>query len=160
MSVASIWTPGILGRLLFRLLLLVVVLACGRESGVADTTAPGGQRIIHESWTFKDGAPEAVAALAQTADGYLWLGTEFGLFRFDGIRFERFLSPVGDQLMSTNIATLFADSTGGLWVGYLFGGVSFVKNGKVKNFPETVAPTKSLLGFAEEIGRASCRERV
>jgi signal transduction histidine kinase/ligand-binding sensor domain-containing protein len=150
MSVASIWTPGILGRLLFRLLLLVVVLACGRESGVADTTAPGGQRIIHESWTFKDGAPEAVAALAQTADGYLWLGTEFELFRFDGIRFERFLSPVGDQLMSTNIATLFADSTGGLWVGYLFGGVSFVKNGKVKNFPETVAPTKSLLGFAED----------
>ena len=149
MSVAWLRTPEILGRLPFRLLLLVMLTTCLCQWPMA-ASEPETQRIIHESWTFKDGAPEAVAALAQTADGYLWLGTEFGLFRFDGTRFERFRSRLGDQLMSTNIATLFADSAGGLWVGYLFGGVSFVKNGTVKNFSETVAPTKTLLGFAED----------
>ena len=97
---------------------------------------PGDQRIIHESWTFKDGAPDAVWALAQTADDYLWLGTAAGLYRFDGIRFELFRSPFGDQLLTNNISWLFAPPTGGLWVGNVTGGVSFLKNGRITNFPE------------------------
>ena len=89
-------------------------------------------RIIHQSWTFKDGAPESVETLAQTIDGYLWLGTPSGLFRFDGIRFELFRSPFGDQLPSTNVSALFAPASGGLWIGYRFGGFSFLKNGKLQ----------------------------
>src|SRR5271157_2312684 len=147
MSVAPIWAPRILDRLPFRLLLLVVVSACGCQSAVADTTAPGGQRIIHESWTFKDGAPEGVRAFAQSADGYLWVGAPSGLFRFDGVRFELFRSPSGDQLLSTNVSALFAPATGGLWVGYLFGGFSFLKNGRVTNFAES---TTTILGFAQD----------
>jgi len=104
--------------------------------GMAETAAPQAQRIIHESWTFKEGAPAAVWALAQTADGYLWLGTAAGLYRFDGIRFELFRSPFGDHLLTNNIAWLFAPPTGGLWVGNVNGGVSFLKNGRVINFPE------------------------
>ena len=78
---------------------LRVVLAIGAASftglgATAQTPVPDAQRIIHESWTFKDGAPESVQGLAQTADGYLWLGTPSGLFRFDGVRFELFR--VGD----------------------------------------------------------------
>ena len=57
-----------------------------------------------------------------------------GLFRFDGVRFELFRSPFGDQLLSTNVSALFAPPTGGLWVGYRFGGFSFLKNGKLTNF--------------------------
>ncbi len=59
---------------------------------MAQAAAPQSQRIIHESWTFKHGAPEGVSALAQTADGFLWLGAPAGLFRFDGVRFEPFRS--------------------------------------------------------------------
>src|SRR5271157_4749873 len=147
MSVAPIWAPRILDRLPFRLLLLVVVSACGCQSAVADTTAPGGQRIIHESWTFKDGAPEGVSALAQTADGFLWLGAPAGLFRFDGVRFEPFRSPFGDQLLSTYVFALFAPPTGGLWVGYAFGGFSFIKNGRVTNFAHD---TGSVYSFAQD----------
>ena len=111
---------------------------------------PEGQRIIHQSWTFKEGAPESVEALAQTADGYLWLGTPSGLFRFDGIRFELFRSPFGDQLPSTNVSALFAPATGGLWVGYRFGGFSFLKNGKVTNFMNLPVPTGTVQGFAQD----------
>src|SRR5208282_310250 len=136
MSVAPNWMPRILDRRFFRLVLIVLVVACAWQWAMAQTTVPGDQRIIHESWTFKDGAPDAVWALAQTADDYLWLGTAAGLYRFDGIRFELFRSPFGDQLLTNNIAWLFAPPTGGLWVGNVTGGVSFVKNGRVTNFPE------------------------
>jgi signal transduction histidine kinase/streptogramin lyase len=129
-------TVKILGRRLLRLVLIVLVAGCGWQRARAEVAVPGDQRIIHESWTFKDGAPDAVWALAQTTDGYLWLGTASGLYRFDGIRFELFRSPFGDQLLTNNIAWLFAPPTGGLWVGNVTGGVSFVKNGRVKNFPE------------------------
>src|SRR3954451_19169066 len=92
------------------------------------TPVPDAQRIIHESWTFKDGAPGSIQSLAQTSDGYLWLGTLSGLFRFDGSRFERFGSGDGDPLTWTSIPALFAPTTGGLWIGYAYGGFSFLKN--------------------------------
>ena len=131
-------------------LLMVLIAAFSSQWAMAEAAVPGGQRIVHQSWTFKDGAPEGVQALAQTADGYLWLGTQFGLFRFDGRHFEAFQSAFGDQLMSTSVSALMSDPTGGLWVGYLFGGFSFVKNGKVTNFVESVASTQTVLGFAQD----------
>jgi ligand-binding sensor domain-containing protein len=75
---------------------------------------PGGERIVHQYWTFKEGAPDVVEGLAQTTDGYLWLGTDSGLFRFDGIRFEPFQSAFDDQLPATDISSLFAPPTGRL----------------------------------------------
>ena len=102
MSRAPIWTAKILDLPVFSLILIVSVVACGWQWAMAEPAVPGDQRIIHESWTFKDGAPDAVWARAQTADDYLWLGTAAGLYRFDGIRFELFLSPFDDQLL-TNI---------------------------------------------------------
>ena len=121
--------------------------ALGANGEKAKTEVPQAQRIIHESWTFKNGAPEGVNALAQTADGFLWLGAPAGLFRFDGVRFEPFRSPFGDQLLSTYVFGLFAPPTGGLWVGYAFGGFSFLENGRVTNFAHD---TGSVYSFAQD----------
>jgi len=56
--------------------------------------ADAGDRTVtqfqHTAWTAKDGAPTTIVSIAQTADGYLWLGTLSGLFRFDGVRFEQY----------------------------------------------------------------------
>ncbi|HVO60101.1 MAG TPA: triple tyrosine motif-containing protein [Terriglobales bacterium] len=137
----------------FQLLLIVLVVACGGQMASAGSAVPQGQRIIHEHWTFKEGAPESVEAVAQTGDGYLWLGTPSGLFRFDGIRFELFHSPFGDQLPSTNVSSLFAPITGGLWVGYRFGGFSFLKDGRVLNFvdfPASTGSTGTIQNFAQD----------
>jgi signal transduction histidine kinase/ligand-binding sensor domain-containing protein len=136
MSGAPIRTPRILDRRSFRLIPILLIAAFSWQWAMAERAVPQAQRIIHESWTFKEGAPVAVWALAQTADDYLWLGTAAGLYRFDGIRFELFRSPFGDQLLTNNIAWLFAPPTGGLWVGNVTGGVSFVRNGRVTNYPE------------------------
>ncbi len=45
-------------------------------------------QYAHTAWTVRDGFSLGnIYAIAQTPDGYLWLGSEFGLFRFDGLRF-------------------------------------------------------------------------
>ena len=61
-------------------------------------------QYAHTAWTVRDGfAVGNIYAMAQTPDGYLWFGTEFGLFRFDGIRSTAWQPPTGQQLPEGNI---------------------------------------------------------
>jgi ligand-binding sensor domain-containing protein len=55
--------------------------------------------------------------MAQTPDGYLWLGTEFGLLRFDGVRNVPWRPPPDQQLPSNQIRSLLATRDGALWIG-------------------------------------------
>ncbi|HUP07120.1 MAG TPA: triple tyrosine motif-containing protein [Caldimonas sp.] len=113
-------------------------------------TRPASPSVVHEVWAFKDGAPESPTALAQTADGYLWIGAADGLFRFDGTRFELFGTPAGDALQSNYVSALGA-ADGGLWIGYWFGGFSFLQHGRLRNFVHT---TGTVTGFAQDRGGA------
>lgn len=76
----------------------------------------------HTRWNLADGAPGGVVALAQTQDGFLWLGSPVGLYRFDGLRFELF----AQKLPSDSISSLLALRDGGLWIGYRGGGASLL----------------------------------
>ena len=91
-------------------------------------------QLFHTSWTSRDGGPGEVLALAQTTDGYLWLGTDAGLVRFDGVRFESFQPFSGPRLPLSRVASLLAVPDGGLWIGYGTGVAIFLKEGKVKSF--------------------------
>jgi hypothetical protein len=114
-------------------------------SVVARANAGIGERAGgHDSWTFQQGAPADVACIAQTNDGFLWLGSPNGLFRFDGTRFEPFSSPFGDRLLATDLYSLFAPPSGGLWIGYTFGGFSFLDKGRVTNYASGVCHAPSL----------------
>lgn len=69
------------------------------------------------TWTQKDGLPQdAVSAIAQTGDGYLWLGTEEGLARFDGYEFTVYRKDTVN-LPSNSITALATGSDGSLWIG-------------------------------------------
>src|SRR5882672_4978474 len=92
--------------------------------------------FYHTSWTAKDGVPGAVLSIAQTTDGFLWIGGTGGLFRFDGLVIERYTPQDGSLLHDTVLSRLFASPDGGLWIGYNRGGASFLKNGKITNFTE------------------------
>ena len=91
--------------------------------------------LRHSSWTERDGAPHGIRALAQTSDGYLWLGTTAGLFRFDGLRFTMFIPPADSpQLSSLDISCLTADGQDGLWIGFRVGGIAYLKHGRLTNY--------------------------
>jgi ligand-binding sensor domain-containing protein/signal transduction histidine kinase len=83
-------------------------------------------------WQTDDGLPgSSVISMAQTRDGYLWLGTLYGLVRFDGIRFTVFDENTIPELKSSPIVSLFEDSQGNLWIGTETAGVVLVKDGVV-----------------------------
>ena len=107
--------------------------------------------LYHTAWTFKDGAPAEIYDLAQTSDGFLWLGTAKGLFRFDGIRFEPYKPQSGQAFPQRRVSSLFAVPDGGLWVGFWYGEVSFIKNGTVTSYGrEEGLPSRAVLAFARD----------
>jgi signal transduction histidine kinase len=62
-------------------------------------------------WSSKDGLPQSsVRAITQSADGYLWIGTEQGLVRFDGARFVPFELRAADGLIDGYVNTLYSDA--------------------------------------------------
>src|SRR5215472_14878531 len=64
-------------------------------------------QYTHTAWKVGEGfAKGAIVSMAQTPDGYLWLGTEFGLLRFDGVRSVPWQPPAGQHLPSTYIRRL------------------------------------------------------
>src|SRR5690348_16575874 len=75
-------------------------------------------QYAHKSWTASEGDLKgSITAIAQTHDGYLWLGTDFGLVRFDGVRFVPWMPPAGEQLPSEAIQDLLVTRDGSLWIG-------------------------------------------
>lgn len=92
-------------------------------------------QYAHTAWRIQDGFLEgAVSAIAQTSDGYLWIGTEAGLVRFDGVRFVPWTSPDGKQLLSSSITELLVDRDGSLWIG-TEGGLSHWTKQQLVNYP-------------------------
>ncbi len=109
------------------------------------------KQFYHTAWTAKDGSPGQIRTLAQTDDGYLWLGSSAGLYRFDGILFDRYEPQSGEVFPSDNIYSLLASPDGGLWIGYWYGGVSFLKDGKLTNYGESEGlPTGRVQSFARD----------
>jgi signal transduction histidine kinase/ligand-binding sensor domain-containing protein len=122
------------------------LLSCQVEADLRPWTL---DRYQHVAWTGKDGAPTGVASLAQTSDGYLWIGTDHGLYRFDGARFERF----EEQLPTKrSVYGLYASSDGGLWISYESGGVGFLTGGHITYYGSKAGLRDHGLieGFAED----------
>ena len=99
-------------------------------------------QYVHESWKVQEGFTWArINSIAQTPDGYLWVGTDdarsvaagTGLYRFDGDRNIRWDPPPGQQLPSNLISSLFTARDGTLWIGTSKGLASW-KDGKLTNF--------------------------
>jgi signal transduction histidine kinase/ligand-binding sensor domain-containing protein len=93
-------------------------------------------QYAHTSWKIRDGFFKGrITAIAQTPDGYLWLGTEFGLLRFDGVRAVPWQPPVGEDLPDSYARALLGARDGTLWIGTRNGLASW-KDGKLTQYPE------------------------
>ena len=93
-------------------------------------------QYAHTVWKMRDGFTRGtIWAIAQTPDGYLWLGTEFGLYRFDGVRAVPWQPPTGQDLPSPVVYNLLVARDGALWIGTM-NGVASWKGGKLTRYPE------------------------
>jgi len=119
-----------------RVVILLGVLAAGCGCGFALNPSLDITQYAHKAWTVQDGFFKGnIYAIAQTPDGYLWLGTEFGLFRFDGVSGVPWQSPTGQHLPDQNINALLGARDGTLWIG-TFNGLATMSGGKLTRRPE------------------------
>jgi len=93
-------------------------------------------QYAHTSWKVREGFSRgAILSIAQTHDGYLWLGTEFGLLRFDGVKVVSWQPPAGEQLPSDYIRQLRVTRDGRLWIATRKGLASWKDNHLIQ-YPE------------------------
>ncbi|MEG3086871.1 sensor histidine kinase [Sphingomonas sp. PB4P5] len=115
--------------------LFLIVLSCVALLARPATALPSDIAISqykHTRWTVDDGLPGAVNALAQGRDGFLWVGTSEGLFRFDGLSFAPVLPDrqIGDR---SSVTAVLVARDGSVWVGYAAGGIARYSGGVLRD---------------------------
>jgi signal transduction histidine kinase/ligand-binding sensor domain-containing protein/CheY-like chemotaxis protein len=99
-------------------------------------------------WTNESGLPQAtINAIVQTSDGYLWMGTEEGLVRFDGVRFVVSDRQNAPALRSPFVSSLYEAADGTLWIGTYGGGAARLRNGRIEAFHPEVLGTDRIREF-------------
>ncbi len=115
--------------------------ACGSD------TDRSIQQLYHTAWTAKDGAPTQTTGITRTRDGYLWIASHLGLFRFNGLRFELYQPPAGVTFPSNDILNVLGTRTGGLWVSFNPSGAVYIAGNQVQLFDQ---PGLELHSFVED----------
>jgi ligand-binding sensor domain-containing protein/signal transduction histidine kinase len=107
----------LLGRWLRRLADagLAVVCCTGLAFGIDPNRTV--MQYVRDSWGVDRGFPnETVTSIAQTPDGYLWIGTDKGLIRFDGLNFQKVEQPISGSFSIGAVQSLISDRQGNLWI--------------------------------------------
>jgi len=104
------------------------------------------------TWTTNDGLPQiTVTAITQTRDGYLWVGTQEGLVRFDGLGFKVY--DKGNSAFTQNtISALYEDQGGNLWIGTRGGGLVRYRDGQFDRYSEADGLTSENISSIVEDG--------
>ena len=118
----------------FRWLLAGVAAACLVQTGLAlDPNQPLAQ-YLRDQWGTKQGFPGGIVyAMAETTDGYLWIGTQRGLVRFDGLNFRLINNENSTAFPVGPVLGLTADAAGNLWIRFQGPGMLRYRDGKFEN---------------------------
>ena len=128
-----------------RLVVTVCVLLVYCYSAFASDPSLDLSQYGHTAWKVRDGVIKTkVLAISQTPDGYLWLGTDSGLFRFDGVAAIPWQPPAGAHLPGKYIPALMVTRDGTLWIG-THTGVASWKDGRLTNYPELAGQNTDVL---------------
>jgi signal transduction histidine kinase/ligand-binding sensor domain-containing protein len=102
-------------------------------------------QYAHTAWRVQDGVFSGLpSAITQTADGYLWIGTQAGLVRFDGVRFVPWTPPGTERLLSSSIFSLLGATDGSLWIGS-GAGLGHLKDGDLINYQDAPGRINSII---------------
>ncbi len=134
------FAPTVAPVLVLLLLFAAAKAAVSVSWGSEHVTRAGDYTI--ENWQVEEGLPQiSVTSIAQTPDGYLWLGTFNGLARFDGVRFTVFDEANSPALGGSSILRLITDCQGGLWIMTQEGGLARLADGRFTAYgPERGLP--------------------
>lgn len=100
------------------------------QSAIALNPSKAITQYVHSTWRVDDGLPQnGVTKILETRDGYLWVGTQAGLARFDGVSFTIFDHTNTPSLHRDYISDLVEDSKGTLWIATTTGGVASFHDG-------------------------------
>jgi len=112
--------------------------------GALDTSRQISQ-YGHTAWRIEDGVfAGSPNVMAQTTDGYLWIGTQAGLMHFDGVRFVSWQPPQGIELPSSRINSLLGARDGSLWIGTSMG-LARWRNGNLTNYKDATGSIMAIL---------------
>src|ERR1051326_750195 len=121
------------GAAMKRFLFVLSLWLAGRGWGL-DPHKPISQ-YIHTVWRSEDGLPQnSIQALFQTRDGYLWIGTQEGLVRFNGKEFKVFNKDNTDAIRHNDTRILYQDREGALWIGTFGGGLVCYREGRFSSY--------------------------
>ena len=96
----------------------------GQDTAVSMLYEKELSQYVHDSWQSRQGLPQSsINTILQSRDGYIWLGTQEGLVRFDGINFKVFDKSIVDIMLSNDVRVLHEDLKGQLWIGMRDGGL-------------------------------------
>ena len=108
---------------------------------------------VLDTWSIQDGLPQISAlSLAQDRTGYLWVGTQSGLARFDGVRFVTYTPEDVPALPGIWIRALLVDRRGRLWIG-TYKGLALYEAGSFRAIPAADAsdyPSLDIFALAEQ----------
>ncbi len=116
-------------------LLALLVLITPLQSASALDPTKAITQYVHSIWRTRDGLPESsVNKILETSDGFLWVGTEAGIARFDGVRFAVFDHTNTPSLQDDFISDLVQDHQGTLWIATYNGGLTSFRDGVFSHF--------------------------
>jgi signal transduction histidine kinase/ligand-binding sensor domain-containing protein len=116
-----------------RVLALLCVLVASASALAGEPSA--SQPYVWRSWTRLDGLPGSqVWTITQDHSGYIWIGTNEGLVRFDGVRFVPGRQLGFDRLPNASVRALFVARDGSVWIGFGTGGIGRLKDRRLETF--------------------------
>lgn len=114
----------------WRVVTLSIAGLLGTDTASALNASKAITQYVHSTWGTSDGLPNSsVLKILQTSDGYLWVATQSGLARFDGVRFTVFDRSNTPALRDNFIADLVEDRGGNLWIATPHGGLTRFRDG-------------------------------
>lgn len=119
----------------WRCLVIALVSLCATAPGLALDPARPLQTHAQHTWRSEDGLlQDTVTALVESRGGFLWVGTEAGLVRFDGTTFDRYSRVTVPGFVHNDIQCLAEGKDGALWVGTSEAGLYLFQRGAARAF--------------------------
>src|SRR5205823_13392313 len=114
--------------------IVLMVLACSQHADALDPARTLSQ-YVHRIWQVQQGLPQAsIYSIVQTQDGYLWLGTQTGLVKFDGVHFTTLDEADGLSSAGTWVTHMVEGDQGALWIGTNQAGLIKLERGTVSRY--------------------------